>query len=223
MTDKPLPWLTSKLFRKHRTEFQSEYAQLLSEYGIASFDTFSFLTNKAPLYAESMFPYAGTHWNALGSALVTEELLTKLNGQSDNRYRINPFVCVEESPTAKYVDDDIGKILNLFYNPYLRRNVRYVPVFEHADFIPNDGSVILFGDSFSWEIRFSLERSREFKKRKILLCDKRVPSKKELDKVMPDLRMVVFVYVTPNMLNLDVDKRFGLKIEAFCKMVQDLL
>jgi hypothetical protein len=218
MTDKPLPWLTKVLFKKRRTEFQTEFAQLLSEYGISSFDTHFFLKEKAHLYAEPMFPFAGTHWNALGSGLVTEELLLRLNAQSNQTYRINRFVGVTETPEARYADDDLGKLLNLFSNPYLRRNTRYLPKFEDSHFKPNRGSVLLFGDSFSWEIFFSLIRSREFPRKKILICDKRIPSQAEIESVMPDLKLVAFVYVTPNMLNLD--QRFGPKIKKLCEMLQ---
>ena len=218
MTEKPFPWLTEKLFRKHRTEFQSEYEHLLSDYYIKSLDTHALLTNMMPHYAETMFPYAGTHWNALGASLVVEEILTRLNLHSMKPYRLNHFIGVEECPRPHYADDDLGKLLNLFFNPYLKRNKRFLPRYERKSFAPNDGSVIVFGDSFSCEITFSLRRAHEFDNRLVLNCNKRLPTDKEYATILPNLRLVIFVYQTPNMLELD--NRFGSQIKKFCTKVQ---
>ena len=220
-TRQPIAHPQRWLFRKSHDEFQTAYGRLLSDYGIPFFDTYSFLTNEAPKHAEPLFPYAGTHWNALASSLVVDELLARLNVDSSDPYAINRLDGVVETPgpAASFSDNDIGKLLNLFYNPYLRKNKCYVPVFENKDFAPNKGSVIIFGDSFSMMLRDSMKMSRDFAPDKILMCDKRVPSSAELARILPDLRLVVFVYMAPNMLRLDKDPRVGGKIAPFCELL----
>ena len=221
-THKPISSPPSFFFEKSHDEFQTTYGQLLSDYGIPFFDTYSFLTNEAPKHAEPMFPYAGTHWNALASSLVVDELLSRLNTSAAKPYSINRFARLEETfeQKGRFADNDIGRLLNLFHNPYLKKNKCYIPIFENEDFTPNEGSVILFGDSFSQMLRKSMAMAKDFAPGKILLCDKRVPSKNELNRIVPDLRLVIFEYMTPNMLCLDKDQRVGGKIPPFCELLK---
>lgn len=215
--DLPAAGLAGMLFGKQRNEFQSEYGRLLSEYGIASFDTYAFLTNEAPKHATPMFPYAGLHWNAQASSLVANELLARLNRTSEKPYAINDFAGVDETVAfmPRFEDNDLGRLLNLLHNPFLEKNRSYLPVFSDNRFAPNEGAVILFGDSFSWEIAQSMEMSGEFSPECILYCNKRVPTARELDAILPELRLVVFVYQTPNMLRLGVNP-VGDQAVRFC-------
>ena len=223
MTKKPLSWLTSALFRRNHEEFQTGYVRHLSSRGIPCFDAYSFLTNEAPRHAESLFPYTGIHWNALGASLVVDELLTRLNRKSDRPYAINRIVGVEETDIrpAPYRDEDIGRLLNLLYNPYLKKNKCYLPTFEHDDFTPNEGGVIVFGDSFTWEIAESLRRSRDFEPGKVLDFDKRVPRAADLMRLGADLRLVIIVYMSPHMLELDKRSYIRNTISPFCKLVNE--
>ncbi len=224
-SQKPLAGLLPVCFRKSHAEFQTEYGRLLADYGIPSFDTFSYLTNEAPRHSESMFPYAGTHWNALASSLVVDELLQRLNAYTAKPYAINRFKQVKEAPCeqSRYCDADIGALLNLFYNPYLKKNKCYLPEFASKRFAPNAGSVILFGDSFSWQMKMSMVMAGDFEPDKILQCDKRVPLPNELKALVPDLRLVLFVYMTQNMLRFDKDPRVGGKIIPFCELLESEL
>jgi hypothetical protein len=152
-----------------------------------------------------------------------DELLERLNRHSARPYAINHATGVEESNVkpARYRDDDLGRLLNLFYNPCLRKNKSYLPEFECGDFTPNDGSVIIFGDSFSWQLAETMKRAKVFAPGKIMDCDKRIPSANELRCVLPNLRLVVFVYMSRNMLAFDKDPRVGGKIEPFCKLLTE--
>lgn len=218
---KPMPGLISALFKKRRDEFQTEFGDLLSANGIPYFDTFSFLTNVAPNHAEQMFPYAGTHWNALASSLVVDELLTRLNSHATKTYTINRLSGVEEtsSKSARFKDDDIGLLLNLLYNPYLKKNRRFLPKFEDEDFTPNEGGVIVFGDSFSVELAQSMKMSKDFDPVKTLVLDKRLPSTSELNWVSSNLRLVVFVYVSPHLLRMDRLPQIGGHASTFCRLL----
>lgn len=224
-SQKPLAGLTSVLFKKRRDEFQTEFGHLLSSYGISSFDTFSFLTAEAPKHSEPMFPYAGTHWNALASSLVVDELLAQLNRTTPRPYVINHFRGVYEThgKSALFSDEDIGRLLNLLRNPYLAKNKSYLPMFESEEFAPNNGSVIIFGDSFSWGLARSMKLSADFAPEKILVCDKRCPTADELDYFISDLRLVLFVYMTPNMLRLGDHNAIGEKVVPFCHLLENQL
>ena len=212
----PVPWYVSLLWRWQDEEPQVPYYALLREYGIPALDACAYLRSRSADYEEPMFPYAGVHWNALAASLTAEKILQMVNSAVPPgcKLRINRFVGVSRTETPAFGDDDIGSLTNLPINPFLKKNIRYVPCFENKAFEPNPGKVILFGDSFMGGVLNAFIRARCFRSDAILACDKRFVSKEELSYVLPELRLLLFVYQPPHMTVLD--GKFGAKIRDFC-------
>lgn len=202
-----MPWYLYKLWRINVNPPMPKCKKVVDKYGIPCFDAYSYL--EPQLKKGPMFSYAGTHWNALAASLIMEKIL------SDNGYRTNKCKGLQElekKEYAEYADDDLGNLLNLCTNPIRRKNKSYRPLFNDREFKNNEGSIIIFGDSFTGQIATYLMQSNTFEPSKILMCDKRVPTQEEYDNIKEDLKMVIFVYQPPFFFSLQ--NTLGAKLEG---------
>ena len=176
---------------------QSELASVLQGQGIPTFDATAFLRIEKDRYVERLFPVAGVQWNALASGLVLEKLLKDFN-ESGSVYLINPFLGVKKSDVVRNADDDLGRLLNLWYCDSLKKNIAYVPEYGNHRMPSNPGTLLLLGDSFVWQISRAAAASNTFPVKSQKVYDKRTPPKEELAAVSPNLKMVVLVFNPPN-------------------------
>ena len=208
------PWFVRALWRWHDIQPQQQFSELFSRYGIPHFDAYQYLQEKTEDHSETMFPYAGIHWNALASSLTLEAVVSRLKAESPHGidYRMKTFIGVRSVENAQFNDDDLGELLNLTVNPFLERNIRYVPVYGEASSMSTEGSALVFGDSFTAQLYYSTLRSCLFDPKKVVMCDKRPLLDVELAKIIPDLRLVLFVYQPPHMF--DLGQLFGSQIKS---------
>ena len=66
-----------------------------------------------------------------------------------------------------------------------------------------------------------MKRSKDFDPVKTLVFDKRLPSANELNRISSNLRLVVFVYVTPHFLRMDRWPDIGGPASTLCRLLAD--
>lgn len=210
-----LPWHTKLLWGNKRDyPPHPEFMKALNKHNIRGFNAYSFLQKERKNYTENMFPYAGTHWNALASSLVLEQILTELG------FNVNHFIGVKESEEVIFADNDMGGLLNMFHNPFLKKNKSYIPIFSDSDSISNEGSVLFFGDSFVGQIATSCSIAKNFSLDKIVMCDKRACTDDEIKLLSKDIKLLVFVYQPPFFMSLQ--STLGKYIETLELQLQQL-
>ena len=194
-----LPEYHKYYLRKQSDAPHEAYARLFAKYGIPHFNAYDFLG--AHLDRGPFFPVAGTHWNAKGAALTVETVLTRLNAGKDagKRYLIRTPDQFQEklNRNNQYLDNDIGKLLNLYYSASLRRNIAYKPLYRDNGKPANPGTVIVFGDSFTGQPAQIFRDSRMFE----TVCNylNRVPDRNELARDLKNARLFLLVQTTAKM------------------------
>lgn len=189
-------------------DIQADFKDALAQRGIRAFDAAAYLKHRQADYAERMFPLAGTHWNALAAGLVVDRVFDELNaGGGVNRYRVRRFQGVRAVDRPAYNDDDIGRLLNLWWSPSVSRTVSYRPVFAVGDGV-NECGALIFGDSFSEQVMRIMRDGGYFRSQDIVLCDKRVPTAEEWRRLSGKLKCVTIVFTTPNFWAVLTSKRW---------------
>lgn len=186
------------LWDRKTEEIQSQVECFLNKHGIVNFNAFQYLADLKGKFSQTFFPISGTHWNALAAALTVDEILRMLNDHSGSAYRLSRFKGVKESKSGRYSDHDIGTLLNLWNPVQVKRNIAYTPNFSSNDFIPNCGSVLVFGDSFTLAPTLYLRDSKLFSQGCVYQADKRNPTADEFGKMAHDLRLIMLVFQPPN-------------------------
>ena len=128
MYPEDIPTYSGMLGGLRSLDTQRAVTCFLEGQGITVLDAESFLCDRKADFSDRMFPIAGTHWNALASGLVVEELLRRISREG-SRYHNGRFSGVQPSREVLYHDDDLGKLLNVWHSESLQKNVSLRPVF----------------------------------------------------------------------------------------------
>lgn len=100
-----------------RTAMIPRYAARLREAGIALFDAATFTHELKGKYPVEMFPRGGIHWNEIGVARASQEIVSAINQQT-GRETLPPFTfdyTVGGPPTGS--DRDLADLLNVIVPP----------------------------------------------------------------------------------------------------------
>lgn len=200
-----------------RMDVQKQFVSIMHDAHVPAFNMLDYLPGEEEREAD-YFPKGGIHWNAKLAALAVEHVFLQFNAQSD-RYRINPCVGMSPCVKARYFDDDLAKLLNLWYNPYLAIS-NHVPVFANREFKPNSGSVLVFGDSFTWEMSRVMQDGGYFLPHRIVNCDNREVRKDELENLCTDLRACIVVWMPVNAWNVLKNGWNASRINFICDYIE---
>ena len=199
-----LPWWHQWLWDYTNYDVQCEMASICTEAGIKVYDGCRHMLSTKPNWEHCVFPPAGAHYNAYGSGLLYEGFLDAFEKMGGRELKRNRFVGVRRIKEMWSVDDDIGNLLNVWYNPRMDRNVHYAPVFEQTNVTMNAGSVILMGDCYREQVAKIFSDARLFDPKKILIAKRRTDQKPEgLLPAAGDLRLFMLVYQSFNSGRLD--------------------
>ena len=137
---------------------QAELAAICREAGVKVFDASTYLIGMKPRWEHWTFAPSGHSYNAYGSGLIYQGFLDAFaKMKTVNRLVPNQFKGVCPKKEEWYKDDDLGSLLNIWYNPRLAANPHYEPLFAETNKVMNPGSAVFFGDCF----RNNALRSRE--------------------------------------------------------------
>lgn len=187
-------------------DVQSQMEEFCKEEGIKTFNAVRFLKEQRKLTDKWLYPPSGTHISALGNALVAEAMLKKLDAEGRLRWKVNPFTGVTEQDHEWSVDDDLGRLLNLWDTHHLDVNVRYCPHFAQSNVVMNAGGILLLGDCYREQIGFILRDSGAFARDKVKISPRYFEAKPEhYRNIASDLKLIAMVFQSFN--TGDLDKR----------------
>jgi len=189
-------------------DVQGELAALCRAEGIKVYDAYRYLIDRKPDWQVCVYPPVGDHLNAYGSGLVYGGFLKEYAKMGSHKLRANPFCGVRPIVPCWLVDDDIGNLLNLWYNPRMKTNPHYEPVFETTNVTMNAGSVILFGDCFREQVARIFQDARLFDPKKVILSERHNLQKPEgFRPFVKDLKIFGMVYQSFNSGRLDQQEK----------------
>ena len=121
-----------------------------------------------------------------------------------NRLVPNQFKGVCPKKEEWYKDDDLGSLLNIWYNPRMKANPHYEPIFAKTNVTMNAGSAILFGDCYREQFAKIFQDARLFAPEKIVVSKRYCQQKPEgFVPVADDLRLFMLVFQSFNSGRLD--------------------
>lgn len=183
---------------------QGEIAGLLREDGIDVFDANRYLLGRKSEWTAWVYPPAGTHFSAYGCGLFYNGFLEEFVDTGRYAFRGARFVKALPRKTAWYLDDDIGNALNIWRNTHVARNVYTEPVFEPADAVPNEGSMVVFGDCYCDQVARIFGDARFFDRKRIHKAKRYGKEKPEdLAPFVRDLKLLVLSFQSFNTGRLD--------------------
>jgi len=157
-----------------------------------------------PRWEHCVFPPAGAHYNAYGSGLLYDGFLDAFDKVGKNKLKRNRFMGVRRIEEMWSVDDDIGNLLNVWYNPRMERNVHFAPIFEQTNVTMNAGSVILMGDCYREQVAKIFQDARLFDPKKIVIAKRHTGQKPEgFVPVVGELKLFIMVFQSFNSGRLD--------------------
>ena len=223
MADKPqayseyLPGWLDWFFDYSNYDAQGALASLCRANGIKTFDACNYLLSRKKEWKEWVYPPGGTHFNAYGMGLVYEGFAGFAATNLENRLTFNRFRGVHRIEPEWSVDDDISRLLNIWYNPRLGTNPHFAPEFD-AKGVANDGSAFVLGDCYREQIVQIFKDAQLFAPKKIL-ASKRVGQKaQDLGGVIKDLKLVVLTFQSFNAGRMDAREA---EIESICAAMRE--
>ena len=184
-------------------DIQAEMSRLCEEAGIKTFDGRRFLLEEKAKTDLWLFPPAGTHINALGNGLLAEALLKSLVARGRSNLKINPFLGVTPIQKEWSVDDDIGRLLNIWDTSHVDANPHYAPRFAQTNVTMNAGGAVLFGDCYRDQIAQIFKDAGLFAPDKIVRAKRKGQTAADFRHVIGDLKLVVMIYQSFNSGRLD--------------------
>jgi hypothetical protein len=131
-----------------KTSNYDMYVKYLKKYKIEYLDFRDYFLQIKDTCKYPLFPKNGTHWSGYGVALVADSLYKKLAIMiNKNLSRLKISDGYEESINLKYTDNDIGKALNLYFDPSNWK--MYYPEIEFETEGKSKINALIIGDSFS--------------------------------------------------------------------------
>lgn len=183
---------------------QAKMTALCEQEGISAFDGNRYLTGRKDEWETWVYPPFGTHFNAYGSGLIYEGLTDFLDRRGRNRFRVNRFTGVRQCKPEWSVDDDIGNLMNVWWNWRQKVNPHYEPIFASTNEIMNSGSALAFGDCYREQVARILQNAKFFDPKRIVTARRYGKETAErLKDILPDLRLVMMVYQSFNSDQLD--------------------
>ena len=213
-----LPWWHQRLWNYTNYDVQGEMESICTEAGIKVYNGYRYMLDTKPKWEHCVFPPAGAHYNAYGSGLLYEGFLDAFNKIGKDKLNRNRFAGVRRIKEMWSVDDDIGNLLNIWYNPRMERNVHFAPVFEQTNTTMNAGSVILMGDCYREQVAKIFGDAHLFDPKKIVVSKRHTGQKPEgFVPVVGELRLFILVFQSFNSGRLD--ERYG-EIEHIFKTLK---
>lgn len=183
---------------------QVKMAALCEREGVRTFDVNRYLSDLKGEWKECVYPPFGTHLNAYGSGLIYEGLMDFLGRRGRNAYRHNRFLGVRRCKPEWSDDDDLSKLMNVWWNWRLDENPHFEPIFETTDEVMNAGSALLFGDCYRSQMTLILQNAKLFDPKRIVAARRYGKETAEhLKDITGDLRLVLMVYQSCNSDQLD--------------------
>lgn len=209
MADKPqayaeyLPAWLDWFFDYSNYDTQGKLANLLRANGIKVFDASNYLLSRKKEWKEWVYPPGGTHFNAYGMGLIYEGFTDFAATNLEHRLAFNKFLGAHRAEPVWCADDDISRLLNIWYNPRLRSNPHYAPEFN-TNVVANAGSVIVLGDCYREQIAKIFKDAKLFNPKKIVQSKRHGGQKaKDFLGVVGDLKLVVMTFQSFNTDRLD--------------------
>ena len=208
MADKPqaypefLPKWVDWFFDYSNYDAQSELAALCRANGIKTFDASSYLLSTKNEWKEWVYPPYGTHLNAYGLGIIYEGFAEFAAANLEHRLKFNRFTGVHPIEPEWHVDDDIARLLNIWYNPRLKNNPHFAPDFDAAG-VANKGSAIILGDCYRTSLVTIFRDAKLFEPKKIVSSKRSGQKAKDFSKVIKDLKLVVLTFQSFNSGRMD--------------------
>lgn len=144
---------------------------------------------------DACFPYSGTHWTVHWAAHAASNLLAAVAPALPRPVPLAPKF-VDRKPYSRD-DRDLAWLLNLPW-PYGRHPDRYA----HPVFAPvpcGEARILVFGDSFSVQVRDALVASGAYAPENVRLVYNDIPPAAEFARAMREADAVLFVYSAPSL------------------------
>jgi hypothetical protein len=111
-----------------RTEMIPDYAERLRIAGVTILDAATLVHGLKGSYPVELFPQGGIHWNSLGTALASLEMLRTINAQAGHEI-LSPFEFDYTMARPMAADRDLADLINVMFPPvaYLTPKLRYKP------------------------------------------------------------------------------------------------
>ena len=204
MADKPqayeeyLPAWLYWFFDYSNYDTQGKLADLFRANGIKVFDASNYLLSRKKEWKTWVYPPGGTHFNAYGMGLIYEGFAGFAETNLEHRLTFNRFVGAHRAEPVWCQDDDISKLLNIWYNPSLWNNPHYAPEFN-TNVVANSGSAFLLGDCYRDQMTQIFKDAKLFDPKKIILSKRWGEQKTEdFRDIIGDLKLVVMTWQSFN-------------------------
>lgn len=150
---------------------------------------------------DACFPYSGTHWTVHWAAHAASNLLAAAAPALPRPVPLAPKF-VDRKPYSRD-DRDLAWLLNLPW-PYYRHPDRYAhPVFgppvRPSESRDDDARILVFGDSFSVQVRDALVASGAYAPENVRLVYNDIPPAAEFARAMREADAALFVYSAPSL------------------------
>ena len=183
---------------------QGELAALLREEGVDVFDATDYLLARKRTWEAWIYPPGGTHFNAYGCGLFYNGFLEQFVDTGKYDFKATRFVRAVPKASEWYIDDDISRLLNTWYNSHLRTNVYYEPVYERTNEVRNAGSAVVLGDCYCDQVCRVFGDSGFFSRDRICHAKRFGHQTAEgFEPYVEDLRLVVLAFQSFNTGRLD--------------------
>jgi len=183
---------------------QGELSKLCSDEGIAVLDMNRYLLDKKPDWKVWVYPPGGTHFNAYGNGLIYSGFVEKFVDTGRMPFKPNRFVGVRRVEEVWKDDDDISNLLNLWWNPHLKDNPHYAPIFEKTNVVMNAGSMVTVGDCYRDYVGKIFRDAKFFEPSKVHSAPRGKDQKPETYRPYAnDLKLVMLTFQSFNTGRLD--------------------
>ncbi|MBR4652125.1 MAG: hypothetical protein IKO72_02080 [Kiritimatiellae bacterium] len=199
---------------------QAELAAICREAGVKVFDASTYLIGMKPRWEHWTFAPSGHSYNAYGSGLIYQGFLDAFaKMKTVNRLVPNQFKGVCPKKEEWYKDDDLGSLLNIWYNPRLAANPHYEPLFAETNKVMNPGSAVFFGDCFRNNAKKICQAAKLFDPAKMIDCQRYGQQKAQgLVPYAKDLKLLVMTFQSFNTGRLDERRE---EIESIFKALKE--
>jgi hypothetical protein len=133
------------------TNYQT-YVDVLKISDVPYFDVNGWFMEMKKTLPYPLFTKTGTHWSEYGAKLTADSLIKQCEVILDKRMNRIHLKGIEWSKIPRKTDNDLEKILNLFFS--IPQNQMAYPIIEKENILPKEDmpSVIVISDSFYWNM-----------------------------------------------------------------------
>ena len=139
---------------QHKTNKQG-YLEAFNKKGINYIDCAPWFLSMRDSMKHHLFPKYGIHWSYYSTVLVTDSIVNYINDRTQWNLPELSIIKKEISNTPRYYDDDVAQSMNLLVD--VESPPMVYPVHEWSKTAHEKKSLLIIGDSFTWDI---LDRSR---------------------------------------------------------------